>query len=168
MESIFNTIPDAHIIECPVCLEPNLKGTLFECSHIICSSCHLQMVYSTQNICCPLCRNPFGDTSHDDIELDPIFIIEIDYDVLDFTSPRQRRRQRNRQRNRQLIDNPRPRNLTPTEPISIVELDDTIIDNRTEQTRKKLPEHKRHKRNQKKRNQISSTWNSLRNQLPLI
>tara|TARA_B100000900_G_C20454428_1_gene664544 strand:+ start:357 stop:827 length:471 start_codon:yes stop_codon:yes gene_type:complete len=154
--------------DCPVCLDSfnlNVFNSL-PCSHKICKNCFPRLRIPI----CPLCRNPFGDThtSHDDIDLDPIFIIEIDYDVLDFTSPRQRRRQRNRQRNRQLIDNPRPRNLTPTEPISIVELDDTIIDNRTEQTRKKLPEHKRHKRNQKKRNQISSTWNSLRNQLPLI
>lgn len=157
--------------ECPVCLE-SLDNNTFNtlpCSHQICKKCFPRLRIPI----CPLCRNPFGETRSDDYDNEPIIVIEIDYDILDFLSPRQRRRQRNRHSHNHRM---RPRHITPIQPLSIININDTlmndsIIDNRTilhENTRKKLPEHKRHKRNQKKRNFISNRWNELRTQQNLI
>ena len=152
--------------DCPVCLD-SVNTTNFNtlpCNHNVCKNCFPKLRIPI----CPLCRAPFGDTNTDlyDNQVEYSIVVEIDYDLFDFMSPRQRRRQRNRQYSnlQHRPRPPRPRNITSSQPISIININDTIIDNRNIQTRKKLPEHKRYKRNHKKRNNISNTWNFLRNQ----
>jgi hypothetical protein len=169
--------------DCPVCLEP-VNSTSFNtlpCKHKVCHTCYPKLRIPI----CPLCRQPYGDTNHLNIDNpEQTIFIEIEYDFIDFLSPRQRRRQRNR---RHLQNRPRPRNFTPLEPISIIHVDDSdlIIQNNVLPTissispispisptspiqerryRKKIPNHKRIKQNQKRRNQISNTFNFLRNQ----
>lgn len=160
--------------ECPVCLDSicSSKFNLLPCQHKVCQECYPRIRIPI----CPLCRAPYGDTHQFDYDFDELpIVIEIEYDFLDFLSPRQRRRQRNR---RQLQQRPRPRRLTSLEPISIIHIDSSnliIEDNilppisptspiQNRRYRKKLPQHKRIKQNQKRRNNVSNTYNSLRNQ----
>ena len=162
--------------DCPVCLDSfniSVLNTL-PCKHKVCKSCYPKIRVPI----CPLCRSPFGDThtleKPYDNNTDQTLIIEIDYDFIDFLSPRQRRRQRNRRhlQNRQV-----PRRLTPLSPISIIHVEDSnlIIEDNilspisptspiNRRFRKKIPNHKRIKQNHKRRNNTSNTYNFLRSQ----
>ena len=159
--------------DCPVCLETfNLNSfNTLPCNHKICQKCYPQIRLPI----CPLCRQPYGDTvylNQDENIEQPQLYIEIEYDFIDFLSPRQRRRQRNR---RQLQNRPRPRRLTPLEPISVIQIDNLVIEDNNippisptspinRRYRKKIPNHKRIKQNHKRRNNTSNTYNFLRNQ----
>lgn len=160
--------------DCPVCLDSfNIPSfNILPCNHKICQICYPKIRVPI----CPLCRQPYGDTNHldfDNYNTEQTLFIEIEYDFIDFLSPRQRRRQRNR---RQLQNRPRPRRLTPLEPISLIQIDNLVIEDNIippisptspinqRRYRKKIPNHKRIKQNHKRRNNVSNTFNDLRNQ----
>ena len=153
--------------ECMICMEPTLltQFNTLPCNHKLCNQCFPKIKIPR----CPFCRAPYGNIEEEEEgEYDETILfvdLDIEYSLVRFLTPRQRRRQRERRRRISMQRRPVPlRRINHTTPLNIINVTDITIEEAPEPVQRKKKYDKKRNKNEKKRIITSNNYNYLRNQ----